>query len=401
MAALCVVLLGLPLVFDHPAAIPVLSQIGIAVIFALSYNMVLGQSGLLSFAHAIFFGFGGFAAVHVLRAAGAGSFPLPVPFVPLAGGMGGLAIAALLGSFATKRVGMAFAMITLCLVELVIASASVLGRFYGGGADRTAAPRFFGIDFTSDVAVYYLIACWMAVSIAAMAWYAGSPLGRMTLAARDSELRAEYLGYNARVIRFSAFTAGGFFAGIAGGLFAVAYEFVGGEVITFATSRDVIIMAYIGGVGHFAGPIIGAVVLTLLQSLLSNYTEIWGLYVGIVFVGAVMFAPGGIAGVIAQHLPFADGGGLRRLILPYASFAACVVIAAIGLIGILETISFLNEAAVGEHRYKLFGLDTDARSGLTWTLFLILTAGGSLLGRKALRSCRTTWQSLISERPAP
>ena len=256
------------------------------------------------------------------------------------------------------------------------------------------------IDFTSDVAVYYLIACWMTAAIAAMAWYAGSPLGRMTLAARDSESRAEYLGYNARVIRFAAFTAGGFFAGVAGGLFAVAYEFVGGEVITFATSRDVIIMAYIGGVGHFVGPIIGAVVLTLLQSLLSNYTEIWGLYVGIVFVGAVMFAPGGIAGVIAHHLPYLSADGIRRLAPPYAAFGASVITAALGVIGLLETVSFLNEAAVGEHRFKLFAFDVDAASRLTWATFLILIVGGTVAARKTLQTCRRAWHSLVMENAA-
>jgi len=259
---------------------------------------------------------------------------------------------------------------------------------------------FLGIDFTSDVAVYYLIACWMTAAIAAMAWYAGSPLGRMTLAARDSESRAEYLGYNARVIRFAAFTAGGFFAGVAGGLFAVAYEFVGGEVITFATSRDVIIMAYIGGVGHFVGPIIGAVVLTLLQSLLSNYTEIWGLYVGIVFVGAVMFAPGGIAGVIAHHLPYLSADGIRRLAPPYAAFGASVITAALGVIGLLETVSFLNEAAVGEHRFKLFAFDVDAASRLTWATFLILIVGGTVAARKTLQTCRRAWHSLVMENAA-
>ena len=202
-----IVLLGLiclPVLFSNPVAVPVLNQIGIAIIFALSYNMVLGQTGLLSFAHAIFFGFGGFAAVNVLRLAGSGELPLPVPFVPVFGALCGLAMAMLLGSFTSKRVGMAFAMITMCLIELVLASAVFFGRFYGGTIDRTLAPPFFGIDFQSDVAVYYLILVWLIISVAGMAIYMRSPIGRMSNAVRDNAARAEFIGYNTRMVRFAA-----------------------------------------------------------------------------------------------------------------------------------------------------------------------------------------------------
>ena len=124
-----VIILVLPIVFESIVLVPVLIQIFIAVILALSYNMVLGQTGLLSFVHAVYFGFGGFAAVHALRFAGGGDLPVPVPFIPLFGAAMGLIMAATLASFTARRTGMAFAMITLCMVELVIASGSILGRF--------------------------------------------------------------------------------------------------------------------------------------------------------------------------------------------------------------------------------------------------------------------------------
>lgn len=388
-------LIILPLMFQNPVVVPVLNQIGIAIIFALSYNMVLGQTGLLSFAHAIFFGFGGFAAVNVLRLAGDGGLPVPVPLVPLFGALSGLAMAVLLGSFTAKRVGMAFAMITMCLVELVLASAILFGRFYGGSFDRTKAPSLLGLDFQSDVAVYYLIAAWMVLSVLGMAAYARSPLGRLANAVRDNAARAEYLGYNTRVVRFAALSASGLFAGIAGSLFAVAYEFVGGEVISMSTSGNVIIMAYIGGIGHFAGPILGAVVLTLLQTLLSNYTDIWGLYVGLVFVATVLFAPRGLAGVIAAHLPICETGTWRRLIRPYGASLAGTLATALGLIGVLEMFSFRNEAGVGESRLMLLGLDVDSAAATPWIGFgLLIVFGGAIL-RRALPSARRAWQEAV------
>jgi len=391
----------LPLVLGNPVAVPILNQIGIAIIFALSYNMVLGQTGLLSFAHAVFFGFGGFAAVNVLRLASADGFPVPVPFVPLFGAACGLAMAILLGSFTSKRVGMAFAMITMCLVELVIASAILFGRFYGGSIDRTLPPEFLGIDFQSDISVYYLIVFWMLISILGMAAYARSPLGRMANAVRDNAARAEFIGYNTRVVRFAALSVSGMFAGIAGSLFAIAYEFVGGEVISMSTSSNVIIMAYIGGIGHFAGPILGAILLTLLQTTLSNYTEIWGLYVGLVFLATVMLAPKGLAGAIAAHLPVMQNGHWRELRYPYAISLAGGIILAIGAIGLLEMFSFRNEAGVGVSEMALAGLTIDTATPWPWFGFGLAVVSGGLILRRAVPVARATWFQAMEIRRNP
>ncbi len=390
-------LVALPLMFQNPIVVPILNQIGIAIIFAMSYNMVLGQTGLLSFAHAIFFGFGGFATVNVLRLAGAGDLLVPVPLVPVFGALSGLAMAVLLGSFTSKRVGMAFAMITMCLVELVLASAILFGRFYGGSFDRTQAPTLFGLDFQSDISVYYLITVWLSLSILGMAAYARSPLGRMANAVRDNAARAEFIGYNTRIVRFAALSASGLFAGIAGSLFAVAYEFVGGEVISAATSGNVIIMTYIGGIGHFAGPILGAVVLTLLQTLLSNYTGIWGFYVGLVFVATVVFAPHGLAGVISAHLTLRDSKAWRPLLWPYALSLAGVVLTAMGVIGTLEMVSFLNEAGVGETRLGLAGLSLNTASSFPWIGFGLLITLGGLILRRSLPAAHQAWRQAVEQ----
>jgi len=396
-ALFAALLLILPLPFDSIVVVPVMIQVCIALILALSYNMVLGQTGLLSFVHAVYFGFGGFAAVQILRLAGNGELPVSVPFVPLFSGLTGLIMAATLASFTARRTGMAFAMITLCLVELVIASSTVFGRFYGGSVDRTLPPAFFGQTFVSDLSVYYVTAIWTILSVVAMAWYSHTPLGQLTKAVRDNAERVEFISFNPWVIRFTTLSVSGIFAGIAGGLFALAYEFVGGETISFATSGNIIIMTYIGGIGHFAGPVVGAVLITLLQTLLSNYTQIWGLYLGLLFMATVLFLPNGIAGLIARHYSAVRSGKSGGLVRPYLFLLATSVWSGGGLIGLLEMISYLNEAAADEPVMSLAGFQIDTSSVLPWAAFTFLTLTGIWLTRAAWKQSR---QSLLAISPS-
>ena len=120
LAALVVALL--PLAIRSPVAVPVMNQMGIAIVFALSYNMLLGQGGMLSFGHAVYFGFGGFLAAHALNLAVKQGLWLPVPLVPLVGGLGGLLFAMAVGSVSTNRAGTVFAMISLGIAEMMAAS---------------------------------------------------------------------------------------------------------------------------------------------------------------------------------------------------------------------------------------------------------------------------------------
>ena len=137
-----VALIVLPLIFSSGGSLTSFSLIGIAIIFALSYNILLGQTGLLSFGHAVHYGLGGFLAVHVMNAVASYNWPLPLPFIPLVGGIGGLAFAILLGWVMTKRAGTVFAMITLGIGELVASSSLILRSVFGGESgittDRTA-----------------------------------------------------------------------------------------------------------------------------------------------------------------------------------------------------------------------------------------------------------------------
>lgn len=381
------VLLVAPLVLDGSFGISLLNQMGIVIVFALSYNMLLGQGGMLSFGHAVYMGLGGFMTAHAMNFMGEGLLDVPLPVVPLFGGLFGLLFGILFGSFSTRRAGTIFAMISLGLGELVAGLSLIFVFFFGGeegiSADRTEAIPFLGMDFGPDVQVYYLIAFWVLVATAAMYFFSRTPAGRMANAVRDNPERAEFVGYSQRIVRFISFSAAGFFAGIAGGLFAVNYEIVTEENLNLITSGTALLMAYIGGVGFFIGPIIGAIVFTLLQSVLGAYTEIWQLYVGILFLATVLFMPTGLTGILMIHEPAMRRGTLGQLALPYALAAVPAFAALLGVAGLLEVIHHANTAPAGDDEMGLFFMTVDTGSWLTWAVLLLLAAAG-IAGLRAM-----------------
>jgi branched-chain amino acid transport system permease protein len=395
--ALAVVLL-LPHVASSGTSIAVLNQMCIMVIFALSYNMLLGQGGMLSFGHAVYFGLGGYFAIHLMNMAAGTSF-MPLPLLPLVGGVAGMFFGLLFGSFSTNRAGTVFAMISLGIGEMIASSSLIFVKFSGGEegitADRTDLTPFFGFTFGRDLQVYYLIAAWMVLSAWLMYRFSRTPVGRMANAVRDNPERAEFVGYSQKHIRLLSFMAAGFFAGIAGGLFAVNYEIVTDETVNLVTSGTVLLEAYIGGIGFFAGPIVGAVVYTLLQTLLSGYTEIWAFYVGLIFVATVMYAPTGLAGIIMMHVPMYRAGRLGTLALPYLRIGVPALACAIGVIGLLELLHFLSVRAVGQTTKRLFWLTLNVEHPLVWIVFSVLAVGGFLIARRMTPQLVAVWEAAI------
>ena len=395
--AAALLLLTLPLAFGSTLALSVLNQMGIAVVFALSYNMLLGQGGMLSFGHAVYFGLGGFAAVHLLNLIEAGTFSLPLPLVPLVGGLFGLLFGVLIGSFSTRRAGTVFAMISLGVGELIAACSLIFVVFFGGeegvSGDRTLAPSLFGVDFARDIEVYYLIAVWVFVAALLMYLFSRTPAGRLANAVRDNAERAEFVGYSQRAVRFISFCAAGFFAGVSGGLFAVNYEILTEENLNLVTSGSVLLMTYVGGVGYFIGPIIGAVLFTLLQTVLSNYTEIWQLYVGLLFVATVMYLPSGLTGILMMHAPAWHGGRLGLLLGPYCRAGLPALLLLAGLVGLLELLHHARSAGVGEQTLRLFFVTVDAGRPGAWLLALALTLGGGYALKRSLPALRAGWEA--------
>lgn len=380
--AAVVVLAVLPYVLRAPAAVPVMNQMGIAVVFALSYNMLLGQGGMLSFGHAVYFGLGGFFAAHALNLAAKQGLWLPVPLVPIVGGLGGLLFAAIVGSFSTNRAGTVFAMISLGIAEMMAASSLIFDRFFGGEegitTNRAKAASLGGLSFTTDRDVYYLIAFWAFVSAVAMYAFSRTPVGRMANAVRDNPERAEFVGYSRRWVRYVSFCVSGLFAGVAGGLFAVNYEILTAENMGLNASGSVLLMTYIGGIGTFAGPILGAIVFTFLQSMLSDYTSVWLLYLGLVFLAAVLFVPFGLAGVLAMHGPAWRNRQLGRLVGLYLAVAVVTLVALVGIIGCLEMVYFLVSAPAGQVTKRLFWLTAKVYTVTPWLTFLALIVLGGL-----------------------
>jgi branched-chain amino acid transport system permease protein len=200
----------------------------------------------------------------------------------------------------------------------------------------------------------------------------------MANAVRDNPERAEFVGYSQHWVRYVSFCASGLFAGVAGGLFAVNYEILTAENMGLNASGSVLLMTYIGGIGTFAGPVLGAIVFTFLQSMLSDYTSVWLLYLGLVFLAAVLFVPIGLAGVLAMHGPVWRNRRIGRLVGPYLAVVAVTLVAVIGLIGCLEMVYFFVSAPAGQVTKRLFWLTVDVYTALPWLVFLGLIVAGGL-----------------------
>jgi branched-chain amino acid transport system permease protein len=386
-----VVMLVLPQFFDSILSISIFNQMAIAIVFALSYNMLLGQGGMLSFGHAVYFGFGGFLAVHTLIMIEFETVYFSILFIPLIGGVFGLLAAIFIGSFSTHKAGTVFAMISLGMGELIAASSLIFVGFFGGEAgisgDRTYGPPFFGIEFLRDVEIYYVAVFWVFIATIFMYLFTQTPAGRMANAVRDNPERAEFIGYSARRVRFISFCAAGLFAGIAGGLFALNYEFITEENLNAATSGRVLLMAYIGGLGYFIGPIVGAVILTLMNSLLSNYSDLWMLYLGIMFLLTVLFLPRGFAGFIMMHQVAWVKGSIKQLALPYLLTGIPAFLLMLSAVALVE----MSHVEAGALQFMGFALDPALLTD--WMMVGIVGIGSLIAVRKSLPRLRDAWES--------
>ena len=390
-----IALLILPMIFTSSSAITIMNQMAITVIFALSYNMLLGQGGMLSFGHAVYMGLGGFFCVHLLNIVEAEEMFLPLPLLPLFGGFFGLFFALIIGSFSTRRAGTVFAMISLGVGELIAACSIIIVVFFGGEegitGDRTMGPLVFGFDFSSQKEVYYLTALWLFISAAAMFFFSRTPIGRIANAVRDNEERAEFLGYSQTYVRLISFCASGFFAGIAGGLFAINYEILTEENLNLVTSGAILLMAFLGGVGFFVGPIIGAVVFTLLQTVLSLYTEIWQLYVGVLFVATVMFFPAGLSGVLFMHVRPYRLGKLASLMPSYGLMFVPAVATVIGAALVMEILFHIKHAATGDEMMTLMWIEFDSSNPVVLGGLILVTLGAGFITSRLMPVVKEAW----------
>jgi branched-chain amino acid transport system permease protein len=376
-----VVLLTVPLIFTSSLSQTMLSQMGIAIIVCLSYNILLGQGGMLSFGHAVYSGMGAFLAIHTLNRV-TGGMPLPVSLIPIVGGLASMGVAVLLGWVTTKKAATPFAMITMGIGELVWAMSLMFPEFFGGeggvSGNRVTGSSVLGITYGPQIQLYYLIAIYTFVCTALMFAFTGTPLGRMLNAVRDNPERVEFVGYDTQKVRYFSFIVAAFFAGISGGLAALNFEIVTSEVVSGYRSGAYLLFTFLGGSTFFFGPIIGAILMVLAFVLLSEFTKAWLLYLGFVFLFMVMYAPGGVASLLMMNLRLAAGGYLRKLWVSYLALAFTAGVALIGVGAMIEMVYHLQLNSALGPELTFLGATLDSKGVNSWfgSVFVMLTGLG-------------------------
>ena len=272
-------------------------------LYALGFNLLYGYLGLLSFGHAALFGTGayicGIAIVH---------FALPWYLAVLLGVVGGLVMAAAIGSLAIRTRGIYFAMVTMalaqCVYYLFYEAVDWTGGENGLRGINVRAIDIFGLklDFIHPLTRYYVIAGFVIIAFFVLSRILASPFGAVIEAVRENEARARASGYNVQATRLLTFILSGGFCGLAGALAALHLSIVPIEMLHYDTSGMVVMMSLLGGMGTFFGPFIGAGVFLLLENLVSLWTVHWQLIVGAVFVICVLFFPAGIWGTILKRV---------------------------------------------------------------------------------------------------
>lgn len=394
------ILLLVPMLFTSSLSITILSQIGIAIIACLSFNILLGQGGMLSFGHAAYTGLGSYLAIHALNGIGQG-WALPVSLIPLVGGVAGMAFALLFGYVSTKKSGSTFAMITLGIAELLFAMSLMIPEFFGGeggvSSNRMVGEPFMGITFGPPIQVYYLIAIYTFIATVLMFAFTRTPLGRMLNAVRDNPERVEFVGYNTQLVRYYAFVIAGFFAGISGGLAALNFEIVTAEVVGAARSGAYLLFTFLGGATFFFGPILGAILMVLAFVLFSEFTKAWLLYLGLIFLFMVMYAPGGFAALIMMNLRVASFGHLGRLMGFYGALLVAGIIAFLGASAIVEMIYHLQLTTGEGSIVKYLRLDLDTGTVSSWMGACLVMLGGGLIFEFVRRRYMQRWDEIQVE----
>ena len=364
------VLLVAPWVFTSNLSMTMMSQMGIAIIACLSYNVLLGQGGMLSFGHAVYSGMGSYLTIHALNAVGSHTLHLPVSLLPLIGGLAGMGFAVLLGFVTTRKSGTTFSMITLGMAELVFAMSLMFSEFFGGeagvSANRVAGQAFMGITYGPQRQVYYLIAVYTFISVGLLYALTQTPLGRILNAVRDNPERVEFVGYNTQMVRYRAFIIAGFFAGIAGGLGALNFEIVTAEVVGPSRSGAYLLFTFLGGATFFFGPVLGGVLMVLAFVLLSELTKAWLLYLGLIFLLMVVYAPGGFAALIMINLRVIKAGAFRRLYGVYAGLLVAGSVMFAGASSLIEMIYHLQLNSSIDTHLVFAGLRLDTHSTTDW-----------------------------------
>jgi branched-chain amino acid transport system permease protein len=276
------------------------TQIAISALFAMSLNLLLGTTGLVSFGHVAYFGIGAYVCGILMK-----TYTVPFSIALPAAAVGAGFAALVFGFFCVRLTRIYFAMLSLAFSQIVWAIAFKWNSVTGGDQGLPDVPYpdldwmtsvpLFG-DFGIADQFYALTLMVVALSLAAMRRIIGSPFGRMLTTIRENPERASAIGVNVRGYELAAFVVAGGFAGIAGALFGIFNRGVFADYVYWPKSAEVMIMTILGGIEHFWGPVVGAATLVFLNQETTSYTEYWSFVLGVILLVLLFTFPGGIVG---------------------------------------------------------------------------------------------------------
>lgn len=278
-----------------------LTEAAIFSLYAVSYNMLLGYAGLLSFGHAMFFGTGAFTTAIVLEHIAGLPLLMAVVMAILFTALVGLVVGILL----LRVKGTPFALLTLAFNALFYAIGVKWSSITGGDDGLIVNLPSINLGFCSlnmmdGTTVYYLTVIILGSAIAFCWFFTKTAMGQSVLLIRENEERMRFLGYNTHVSRLILFVFSGALAGLAGSFYAIMNSFVSLDAISIEMTTKVLLMTFIGGIGHFFGPVLGSVFYTYFQNFLSDMTENWPLIMGVLFIAMVLVTPGGLAQLVSS-----------------------------------------------------------------------------------------------------
>jgi ABC-type branched-subunit amino acid transport system ATPase component/ABC-type branched-subunit amino acid transport system permease subunit len=271
------------------------TEIALFALVGLGFNLLLGYTGLLSFGHGLFFGFAAYAAALSQRHWFHGSLVWPVLFAAAATALLGLGV----GFFVLRRRGVYFSLLTLAFTALAFFVAFRWTEFTGGesGLRGVTRPVIGPIDLNNQVVFYSLT----AIVVFAAAWIllriVSSPFGSVLVAIRENEQRALFAGYPIRHYKLVAFVISATLVGVAGSLFAFLKSIVSADTVHVSFSGEIVAMTIIGGTRSFLGPAVGALFYILFRELLSEYTDAWMFWLGLLFMAFILYSPAGLIGL--------------------------------------------------------------------------------------------------------
>jgi branched-chain amino acid transport system permease protein len=382
--ALSVLALAAPFWAGTGFALSLVTQAGIGMVMCLGFGLLVGQGGLFSFGHALYFGSGAFAAALLLSWAQALQMAgtLFVVVLPLLAGLCSVLPALVLGWWCTARTGAQFAMLTLAFGELFAAWTVATPDWFGGEAGlsltRAVQSSWWGLDFGPPLQIAVLIAIYTVASAWIIAWLPRTPMGLSIKAVRDNAHKAQALGFDPHRVRYFVFLMSAFFCGLSGALSVLYFERFSAEAFGTARSGTMLLFTMVGGVALWFGPLVGGLLMVLAMGWLSRMTEAWLFYVGLMFVLVVLVAPKGLTGLAADFWQKRVRVGWRHEIKRSAPLLAAGLWSGLGWVGLVEMASHWQSRSVqGDHMVWL-GYQLNVATLADWAMLGLIALTGAL-----------------------